>query len=122
MRAAAFQFQDGARANARRLAVTWILLLAFALQSYLTQTHLHAQAFQPAARASAHNSSPADREALACPLCQVVASAGIFLTPAATAAVPPGVWSIPTSRAPAETGRTTAPAGFAWRSRAPPRS
>lgn len=122
MRAAAFQFQDGARPGARRFAVTWILLLAFALQSYVTQTHLHAQAFQPAPRASAHSSSPGDGEALACPLCQVVASAGVFLTPAAMAAVPPGAWSVPISRAPAETGRTTAPAGFAWRSRAPPRS
>lgn len=122
MTAAAAQVQDRTRGGARRLAVTWILLFAFALQSYVTQTHFHERVVQPAPRVSVQTSSPGGGEALACPLCQAVASAGVFLTPDVTAALSPAVWSILVSPAPAATGRATGPAGFAWRSRAPPRS
>ena len=122
MTAAAAQLRDGARPSVRRLAATWLLLLAFALQAYVTQTHLHAHAFQPAPRASAQASSPEGGQDLACPLCQAVATAGVFLTPGVSAALPPTVSAALLSHAPAQAGRVIGPAGFAWRSRAPPRS
>ncbi len=122
MTAAAAQLRDSSRPSVRRIAATWLLLLAFALQAFVTQTHLHAQAFQPAPRASLQASSPGDGEALACPLCQAVAAAGVFLTPVATVALPPAVSAALLSHAPAQAGRAVGPAGFAWRSRAPPHS
>ncbi len=122
MTAAAAQLPDSPRPSVRRLAATWLLLLAFALQAYVTQTHLHAGDFQPAPRASVQASSPDGGEALACPLCQAVATAGVFLTSGVAAALGPAVSSALLSRVPAEAGRAVGPAGFAWRSRAPPRS
>jgi hypothetical protein len=129
MRAAA-ALQDRTRVGVGRLFATWLMLLAFALQSYVTQTHFHppasvsdaAAAVSSAPHASARAAPPGGDEALACPLCQAVAAAGAFLTPRAVVAAPLVALTLLVSRAPAETGRTAGPSGFAWRSRAPPQS
>jgi hypothetical protein len=122
MTAAAAQLQDRTRLGARRAAVTWILLLAFALQSYVTQTHFHPGAFEPATHTSIRMAPPGGDEAGACPLCQAVASAGVFIATAAVMATALAAGFILVARAPAKAGRTATPAGFAWRSRAPPQS
>lgn len=105
-----------------------MVLLAFALQSYITQTHVHPSpaAAGPAAMAtaaiSAHDPAPDSHEAIACPFCQAIAAAGGFVTPtlvavaflgqAQAAALPQFETRPPALAAP----------GFSWRSRAPPQS
>lgn len=133
MRGATAHFPDIGRASAGRLVVTWMMLLAFALQSYITQTHIHPA---PVARApmvavggaisggaiSAHSPAPAEHEAIACPFCQAIAAAGGFFSPAALALSflvgQAGTAVLP----PIDVGLAGAAAGFSWRSRAPPQS
>ena len=125
MRGATAHLPDIGRASAGRLVVTWMVLLAFALQSYVTQTHIHAA---PVARApmvgaiSVQSPAPADPEAIACPFCQAIAAAGGFFSPAALAlsflASHAGTAVLP----PIDVGLARAAAGFSWRSRAPPQS
>jgi len=127
MSTAAAQFADRARTGAWRLAVTWVLLLAFALQSYVTQTHFHpaaasdrAPAVQLTDKVFAQRAPPAGDEAIACPICQAIAAAGAFLTPGLSSAPPQAALVLLTSSPAAVAGLAATPAGFAWRSRAPP--
>jgi hypothetical protein len=112
-----------------RLAANLAVLLAFALQSYVTQTHFHPEtlAFNsaPAAKtvqhASAYNPALGGDEEKVCPLCQMVASAGAFFLPGPTLVPALAACAVLVSRlAAAQSPRGAAPAGFAWRSRAPP--
>jgi len=84
-----------------RTLVTVLALIAFAFQSYVTQTHIHlspavAKAaitgdahakILPVAHRSAPAKEPANDEPMKCPLCQAVGYAGHFVTPAAAAAM-----------------------------------
>jgi hypothetical protein len=113
--------------GAWRFAVTWVLLLAFALQSYVTQTHFHpsaaserAPAIQLAGKALAQPAPPGGDEAIACPICQAIAAVGTFLAPGLPSAQPPAVLVLLASNFVAVAGLAATPAGFAWRSRAPP--
>lgn len=130
MRSAPAHFPDTERASAPRLVVTWMMLLAFALQSYITQTHIH-HASAAAGRApivavlgavSADSPAPGDHEAIACPFCQAIAAAGGFVGPA------PVLLPFLVSQAevavlsPIDVSLAVAAAGFNWRSRAPPLS
>jgi hypothetical protein len=130
MRGATAHLPDIGRAGVGRLVVTWLALLAFAMQSYITQTHIH---LDPAAAGrapivavggaiTAHSPAPTEHEEIACPFCQAIAAAGGFVTPAhvalsflvsqaETAALPP-----------IAVGLAAIAAGFSWRSRAPPQS
>jgi hypothetical protein len=134
MRGATAHLPDIGRAGVGRLVVTWLALLAFALQSYITQTHIHLD-LAAAERApmvavggpisggaiSAHSPAPTEHEEIACPFCQAIAAAGGFVTPAHVAP------SFLVSQAetavlpPIAVGAAIA-AGFSWRSRAPPQS
>ncbi len=106
---------------------TWILLVAFSLQSYVTQTHIHIapQSINHAtdgkllASTPAHNNSPAEDGTNACPLCQAVANAGAFFVPAAPVLLPPVLWakSIALPALADVVGGATA---HGWHSRAPP--
>lgn len=68
-----------------------LVAFAFALQSFLTQTHIHGmpQSFggpaivKIAAGAPAGNKTPADTSPLDCPYCQAIAHSGLFFMPAA---------------------------------------
>jgi hypothetical protein len=128
MTVAAAQFRDGARSNAWRFALTWLLLIAFALQSYVTQTHFHpaasheASAIRLAGPPLAQTAPPADQEAIACPLCQAIAAAGAFLAPGLPTAAPPAALILLSPSLPAVAGLAATPAGFSWRSRAPPQA
>jgi len=131
MTAAAAQLGDtmGGRTRPalRRLAVTWILLLAFSLQTYIAQTHFHAPPAAPSRAAAdqpaklvGHPPAPAGQDAIGCPLCQVAAAAGAFLAPAVSSPQPARALAALAARSPIVVGLAPAPAGFAWRSRAPP--
>ncbi len=129
MTVAAAQFGDRTRAGAWRFAVTWLLLIAFALQSYVTQTHFHpapasdqASAVRLVGPPLARNAPQSDQEAIACPLCQAIAAAGAFLAPGLPTALPPATLILLSSSLPAVAGLAATPAGFFWRSRAPPQA
>jgi hypothetical protein len=114
-----------------RLAANLVVLLAFALQSYVTQTHFHPEtlAFDaaPAAKAvphaSAYNPALGGDQEKVCPLCQMVASAGAFFLPGPPLVLALAACAVVISRlAAAGSPRAAAPAGFARGSRAPPQT
>jgi len=72
------------RGGINRQVMALLLLIAFAFQSYLTQTHIHetAPARSCASLCVTHAPSSPLGDAAACPLCQAVVHAGAFLTPA----------------------------------------
>jgi hypothetical protein len=117
-------------------------LIAFALQGYLTQTHIHVshpvaetgfKAGKAAGAKSAVNSATAQRSApgdkapsngdtVKCPLCQAVGYAGHFVTPSAAASLllPVAAISIlPLTIADVSLRETPS---HSWQSRGPPNS
>lgn len=109
---------------AARRYVTLFALLAFFLQSFAVQSHIH-PLDKPATAAAAVNNIPAPVKKIdpvdigSCRLCQELIHAGAFVAPAATA--------VPASQSAAAIVFTALPllAGlltpaFAWQSRAPP--
>ncbi|SRR5260221_8921177 len=130
MNGAAAHFPEIGRTGPRRLVATWILLLAFALQSYVTQTHVHrapvaaerAQIVEVGGKISGFSAAPVGDEAIACPFCKAIATAGAFFSPAAIALRPPVDQAGAAALPPIVAGLSIAPAGFSWRSRAPPQS
>ena len=106
--------------------VTLAVLLAFFLQGFAVQTHVHGVADRPAVTKanSYHAPAPAPLKSPdttdQCRLCQELVHAGNFITPSALAmpasqAFVLAVYSSLALAAPAPA------AAFAWRSRAPPR-
>ena len=103
---------------------TWVFLIAFALQSYVAQTHIHGLIQDGAGIAKAlgersHGKLSDENGATDCPFCQAVLHAGAFYTPVSPSVLPPAIW--------AELARplvATIVAGTRvaphWQSRAPP--
>ena len=128
MRVATERFRDTERTGASRFVVTWILLLAFALQSYVTQTHIHSAPvaaergaiIQLVGKISGRVASPVHDDGVACPFCQAIAAAGAFFSPAAIELSPLHPDAKTAALSPFLVGLAIAPAGFSWRSRAPP--
>jgi hypothetical protein len=114
-----------------RKLVLALTLVAFAAQSFVTQTHIHLpHAFEmpsagtladkPAALSvSAPRSNSAGDDALTCPFCQEIVTAGQYLSPSAAGAVPPmlAIAIVPIA-AYARAERTIS--SHAWQGRAPP--
>ena len=81
--------------GALRRALTMFALVAFALQGYLIQTHIHGLSAFAVAASGQHTVSasspkaPTDGDDLSCPLCQDSVRAGNYLVPAAVSALPP---------------------------------
>ena len=107
------------------------MLLAFALQSYVTQTHVHRSpvgdpttqaAVGAAGKIFVQTASPVDDETPACAFCQAIATAGAFFSPAGIAVSALLVLVESAARPPTVVGLAIIPAGFSWRSRAPPQS
>jgi hypothetical protein len=77
--------------------VTWVVVLAFALQSFVTQTHFH---WAPQATtnvkllesASRPHKAPVENSAT-CPFCQAIVHAGAFFASAAPLPHLPVVWA-----------------------------
>jgi hypothetical protein len=120
------------RSSIPRTCITLLLLLTFALQSFLVQTHIHRQspagpiAAMAASGASftpVHNGddkhAPQDRDDGHCPLCQAIVLFGSFLLPAIQ------VLPLPFALISLEPFRITPRVPFTrlihvWQSRAPP--
>ncbi|HEY1614457.1 MAG TPA: DUF2946 family protein [Rhizomicrobium sp.] len=109
-------------------ALTWVFALAFALQSYATQTHIHgspqasgAAGYARLAGGAPHDKAPVGNDLTDCPFCQAIVHAGAFFAPAAQAPLPPFlvVERIDVFAHPKVAGVTTA---HGWQSRAPPQA
>lgn len=125
LRAMARQRAAALQRPAWKQALAALLLLVFAVQNYVVQTHIH---FAPAHAASAlavsqHNPAPANPadDPATCPVCQDLAAAGHYLTPAPLAFGLPGFIAVAAALFAAFPAPATAPA-HGWQSRGPPRS
>jgi len=113
--------------SARRFAIAIAMLLAILWQSFIIQTHVHAASGGYATAIADSAGAPTRLKAgeapselpATCPICQEVAHAGSYLSPAAVALQPPiAVYLSPTftqSLAPTRRQRS-----HLWQSRAPP--
>jgi hypothetical protein len=107
--------------------VAWVLLLAFTLQSFVTQTHIHAAPQMAAdvatakalAGAPAHGKAPVENGTADCPLCQAIVHAGAFFAPVAPL-LPLPVWIEQVAQVVAAYAAVPMPATRSWQSRAPP--
>ena len=107
--------------------VAWLSLLAFILQSYVTETHIHV-AF-PATGTSGivklfnalpeHGKPSVPNDATDCPFCQAIVHAGAYFVPATQIFIPFFVWVSKPTPALAARAIDTASA-HSWHSRAPP--
>jgi hypothetical protein len=105
--------------------VIFATVLAFLLQSFIAQTHIHGASLTlgrtveiATAQPPAREKKPADNGAIDCPFCQAVVHAGAFLAPAPQVLLPP-TWVIIAAQF--ITLRPVAVAAtHSWRSRAPP--
>ncbi len=123
------------QAGGWRSVVLTLALLAFALQSYITQTHIHfvsAQAFglsgdnfTPTIKTTDGKTAPAKKtpsndDPANCPVCQAAAHAGQFITPSAIGfALPSETVAIVPLAIVVLTASETVSHG--WQGRAPPR-
>ena len=106
-------------------AIAWILLVAFALQSFLTATHIHG-AFNTRARVAAavsgaaiHKNTPTDNGKAECPFCQAIVHAGAFYAPPAQTLVLPLTWAT-IATAFFVAANFVSISSHRWQSRAPP--
>jgi hypothetical protein len=125
------------RGFAYRIAVTFVALLAFTLQSYVTQTHIHLEA-QPnlgfsiskdaasdtASKATPtqnreHDRYPPGDDPAHCPFCQEMLYAGCFLAPAPVA-VFQLTFSVILVAIVREISVALSPVSHTWRGRGPP--
>ena len=114
------------RATARpsRVLLNLVVLLAFTLQAFLVQTHLHTlpASLLPAAgvNAAAPHDMQSPIDADKCLLCQEYVHSGAYLTPAVAAVLPPSavVSLLPLELAPVFAAK---PLSHNWMGRAPPR-
>jgi hypothetical protein len=107
-------------------SVTWLVLLAFTLQSFVTQTHIHALPPMAAATigkvltsAPGADKSPVSSDTTTCPFCQAISHAGAFFASSTPRLPFPIDWAeclVPFLIAIA--GRSFA--AHSWQSRAPP--
>lgn len=106
--------------------VACFVLLAFTLQSYFTQSHLHDRsqgftitaAVKMAGNAPAHRKAPIEDNTLNCSICQAVAHAGAFLMPASLPLLPALFAEQAALIVTVHAVASAAP--HDWRSRAPP--
>lgn len=117
-------------ASAIQFVVTVFALLAFSLQSYVTQTHIHlapdgVASYSGGGTASADTQKrfpdrfPANGDPAKCPICQEALHIGQFLTPAAASLLAP---TFTASIVPLAVSVAVFAQGAShdWRSRAPP--
>jgi len=109
-----------------RLAITLFALLAFTLQSYVTQIHIHGANWGAASSVDAGKTphpgkAPAGDDQSSCPICQVIAHSGQFITPSAIAIALPTLiaFYVFVDRDAPSLARSTS---HSWNSRAPPRN
>lgn len=80
-----------------RLALAYAVLLAFAFQTYVAQTHIHltqaetAKLYTGGTGHDRHDKYPASDDPANCPICQEILHSGHFVTPSALAYAPPAL-------------------------------
>jgi hypothetical protein len=101
-------------------------LLAFSLQSYITQIHIHGATWSTVAvldagKASPPGKLPASDDQSGCPICQVIAHASQFVIPSAVAIALPALaaFHVVVNTDVATAAHSTS---HSWKSRAPPRN
>ncbi len=102
------------------------MLLAFTIQAFVTQTHVHpgfsdsVVAFHPDKTSSKHDNFPANDDPSNCPLCKEILYSGQFVAPMwAVHFLPSMAVSVIEAALPPLSRADTA--SHAWSSRAPPR-
>jgi hypothetical protein len=106
---------------------TLILALAFALQSFVTQTHIHGvgsvgeTSIAKMLKGPAPNPSPLDSSDNACAFCQAIAHSGAFFAPVAPIVLPPSTWTMP-ALLPVVVSVSFNVLAHSWQSRAPPKA
>lgn len=110
---------------ATRRFITLFALLAFFLQGFAVQTHLHHYT-KPAAALAAADNIPAPSKSIdpvdlgSCRLCQELVHAGVFVAPASFALFA-SVSFVTAGLAPISFFADATASAFGWQSRAPPR-
>ena len=104
-----------------RIAI-WLVIIAFTLQSFIAQTHIHDVAIiSHEATSGSGGTAPVDSVPLDCPFCQAVAHGGTFFLPTIVLFLVAATWI-----ASAEFGSGShlafAVAAHNWKSRAPPKA
>jgi hypothetical protein len=127
MAAAAAESLEIRRLSPARRFVMFVAVLAFALQSFITQTHIHGDAQGlggivkiATAPSAAQGNAPLHHGTADCPFCQAVIHAGVFVASATPLLHLPFVWVKTVAlffTARADSGATA----HHWQSRAPPR-
>lgn len=113
----------GQRAGSWRSALTLAILLAFSIQSFLIQTHIHALVFAGPQQGTVtvttqkHSSLPFNPDK--CVLCQEFVHAGSYVLPGGIAVLPPSarVSLLPFELVPVIAARAIS---HTWMGRAPP--
>ena len=108
-----------------RLVVIYAAMLAFALQSYVVQTHIHfahETAIADGHDANGHHDKLPDHDDPAhCPICQEILHSGQFITPAAQFLLPPTVAVSTIAAVDQALPHIFAPS-HSWRGRGPPQA
>ena len=115
--------------NPTRLAVTLAMVLAFALQSFIVQVHIHGAAPSNSAtmvhsgKTATQNKLPAlpGDDQTNCPICQEILLAGHYVMPAAVAWAPVIIWE-PVAAITRDIAAIAQAYSHDWKSRAPPRA
>lgn len=110
--------------STRRTLLVLGCLLAFALQSFVAQTHIHPLVSSPAVAAANHAPAPPAKgkpvqDDLTCPACQAAALVGMVLGPAGLLLFQPSV-SHSVAPVPEQLRPTPQPPTYVRRSRGPP--
>jgi hypothetical protein len=116
------------RRSFARVAISVLMLMAFAVQGYVAQTHIHlapgsfaSYSELGAAKKGLPDKFPAQDDPANCPICQEILHSGQFVTPSAAAALLP---SLAVSVIAIVTHIVVAPeaTSHTWQSRGPPQN
>jgi hypothetical protein len=116
------------RRSAARVAISLFMLLTFALQSYVTQTHIHlapgsfaSYSELGAVKKQLPDKFPAQDDPANCPICQEILHSGQFVTPTAAAALLPSL-SVSIIAIVAHIVVAPEATSHTWQSRGPPQN
>ena len=118
------------RETTARVIISMLAMLAFGLQSYITQTHIHlkpdtftsySKLDHQSGKEDPRDKFPANGDPANCPICQEIAHTGQFVTPSAAVLLLPTA-AISIVALATEIIVVPLRASHTWRSRAPPRA
>lgn len=112
------------RSDPARRFVVFIAVFAFALQSFVAQTHIHAESLAGIVKIAATSTSgkaPVDHSQADCPFCQAVMHVGSVVASAPPLLRLPYSW-VETAALVLTAATISGSTAHDWRSRAPPRT